>query len=168
MAFHLFVPSNLKDIHLNHFIRAAENGHSLVHLDTSNNEGLNSKLVKRLKERLEENALKHPFVVIQPIAISVSDRGLSSQIKQKVLRRDSSSKEIKLKTKTENLPFKIRRVTKDKYVCFSLNMSNLHIIIIVQTTRFRRQSKRIKRWIVQSIYVSSVTCFFQCLGCLLK
>ncbi|KZS21852.1 putative Centrosomal protein of 78 kDa [Daphnia magna] len=105
---------HLKDDHLNQFILAAENSCSLVYLDTSNNDGLNSTLVKRLKEVLEFNALKHPYV-IQPISTSVSDCMVSNRRGQNIGHLHSSLKEMKLNTKILNLPIETRHeMTKNK------------------------------------------------------
>lgn len=121
LAFQLTVHSHLKDDHLNQFILAAENSCSLVYLDTSNNDGLNSTLVKRLKEVLEFNALKHPYV-IQPISTSVSDRMVSNRRGQNIGHLHSFLKEMKLNTKILNLPIETRHeMTKNKYVCYSQN-----------------------------------------------
>ncbi|XP_057364604.1 protein Cep78 homolog [Daphnia carinata] len=104
---------NLRDDHLNQLIVAAEKSCSLVYVDTSNNDGLNSSLVKRLKKVLEFNVLKHPYVVIQPISTPVSDRLVSNRIGQNV-HRNTSSKEMKLNTKTQNSPIKPRHESKNK------------------------------------------------------
>lgn len=115
----IFFNSNLENTHVDQLIRAAEKNQSLIFLDISNNNDLNSELLNKLKEVLSFNSLKHHPVVLESIKLPkhISNFLLVNQAKEKYLDYQvTTSKEVNpILAKTRN-----KVISRNKYVSIQL------------------------------------------------
>lgn len=90
---------------MDQLIRAAEKNQSLIFLDVSNNNALNSELLNKLEEVLRCNSLKHPPFMFESINLPKRTSSLVpvNQIKGKHLDYQvASSKEVNPIATTRN------------------------------------------------------------------